>query len=78
MDTIRNDHKELEYAYNKVHESKTLPDKARWQNQFTWGLACHSIGEELVVYPAMERNVHNGKNMADDDRIEHHIVSNIS
>jgi len=49
--------------------------QVRWQNQFTWELARHSIGEELVVYPAMEKHLgEKGRTMADKDRKEHLAV----
>ncbi|KAE8139751.1 hemerythrin HHE cation binding domain-containing protein [Aspergillus pseudotamarii] len=73
-DLIKNDHRELEDAYNRILSVKTNDDKERWQNQFTWELARHSIGEELVVYPRMEKVLNNGKAMADHDRHEHQIV----
>ncbi|KAF4215904.1 hypothetical protein CNMCM5878_007635 [Aspergillus fumigatiaffinis] len=73
-DAIKDDHRELEEAYNKILSAKTSDEKARWQNQFTWELARHSIGEELIVYPLMEKNLPNGKEMADKDRSEHQTV----
>ena len=73
-DAIKDDHRELEEAYNKILSAKTSDEKTRWQNQFTWELARHSIGEELIVYPLMEKNLPNGKEMADKDRSEHQIV----
>lgn len=73
-DEIKHDHRQLEHAYNQVLNAKTLGDKEKWQNQFTWELACHSIGEELVVYPAFERYLVNGRDMADRDRADHKIV----
>lgn len=73
-DEIKHDHRQLEHAYNQVLQAKTLEDKEKWQNQFTWELACHSIGEELVVYPAFERYLVNGRDMADRDRADHKIV----
>lgn len=72
--TIKNDHRELEEAYNKILSSSTDDEKVRWQNQFTWELARHSIGEELLVYPAFEKNLADGKQMADKDRAEHQKV----
>ncbi|WRT68182.1 uncharacterized protein IL334_005157 [Kwoniella shivajii] len=68
---IIHDHKELEEYYNNIISSTTKDDKIRWQNQFTWELARHSIGEELVVYPAFEKYLADGKAMADQDRAEH-------
>ncbi|RHZ52741.1 hypothetical protein CDV55_100500 [Aspergillus turcosus] len=73
-DAIRDDHRELEDAYNKILAAATADEKRRWQNQFTWELARHSIGEELIVYPLMEKNLPNGKAMADKDRAEHQSV----
>ncbi|WVF72581.1 hypothetical protein IAT40_007398 [Kwoniella sp. CBS 6097] len=70
-EVITHDHRELEEYYNNILSSSTEDDKVRWQNQFTWELARHSIGEELVVYPAMEKYLQNGKQMADKDRQEH-------
>lgn len=75
--TIKNDHRELEDAYNKILSSSTDDEKVRWQNQFTWELARHSIGEELLVYPAFEKNLADGKEMADKDRAEHQKVSSL-
>lgn len=72
--TIKDDHRELEDAYNKILSSSTDDEKVRWQNQFTWELARHSIGEELLVYPAFEKNLADGKQMADKDRAEHQKV----
>jgi hypothetical protein len=76
MDAIKHDHAELKDYYHKILDAKDSDTKARWQNQFTWELARHSTGEELVVYPAMERNMGDeGKQMADKDRSEHNKVS---
>jgi hemerythrin superfamily protein len=73
-DAIKDDHRELEDAYNKILNATTADEKRRWQNQFTWELARHSIGEELIVYPLMEKNLPNGKALADKDRAEHQSV----
>ncbi|KAI1753737.1 HHE domain protein [Xylaria castorea] len=70
-DSIIHDHKELEQFYNNIKNAKSVDEKTQWRNQFTWELARHSIGEELVVYPAFERLLPNGKEMADKDRKEH-------
>lgn len=68
---IVHDHKELDEFYNNIINATDADTKVRWQNQFVWELARHSIGEELVVYPAMEKHLPNGKEMADKDRQEH-------
>lgn len=73
-DAVKNDHRRLEDAYHNVLQAKTVEDREKWQNQFTWLLAVHAVGEEMVVYPAFERYLINGTDMADRDRVEHKIV----
>lgn len=74
-DTIKTDHRELEDYYNKILKSTTDKEKIQWQNQFTWELTRHSIGEELVVYPQFEKKLSDGRLMADKDRREHQAVN---
>ena len=73
-DIIVHDHVELDRYYNNILNSKDNDSKTRWQNQFTWELARHSIGEELVVYRAVEKSLPDGKEMAEKDRAEHRKV----
>lgn len=73
-DAITKDHRELEDYYNKILTASTDKEKAQWQNQFTWELARHSHGEELVVYPVFEKSLADGQAMADKDRREHTTV----
>ncbi|OBT74901.1 hypothetical protein VF21_06090 [Pseudogymnoascus sp. 05NY08] len=74
-DAIKKDHRELEQYYNNIINAKDSDEATRWQNQFTWELARHSIGEELVVYPSFEKLLgQQGKQMADKDRADHHTV----
>ncbi|KAJ6088464.1 hypothetical protein N7486_009725 [Penicillium sp. IBT 16267x] len=68
---IKKDHREIEEYYDKILTSTTEKEKTQWQNQFTWELARHSIGEELVVYPQFEKLLADGRAMADKDRKEH-------
>jgi hemerythrin superfamily protein len=65
---VKRDHHELEKCYNNMMVSKDLDTTKRWQNQFTWELARHSIAEEIVVYSAFERHLPNGEEMAEKDR----------
>jgi len=72
---IKKDHAELHEYYNNILDAKDADTQTRWQNQFTWELARHSIGEELVLYPAMEKHLGaEGKKLADKDREEHQAV----
>lgn len=74
---ITKDHRELEEYYNEVINNPNDHDhQERYGNQFTWELARHSVGEELVVYPAFEKFMGSkGHEMAESDRKEHHKVS---
>lgn len=73
-DRIKHDHDELREYYNNIKKAKSDDDKIKWQNQFVWELARHSIAEEIVVYPAMEKHVPNGVKLAEKDRSEHQEV----
>ncbi|RAL10925.1 HHE domain protein, partial [Aspergillus homomorphus CBS 101889] len=74
---ITSDHRDLEDAYNHIMNAPDAEERAKWQNQFTWELARHSLGEELVVYPSMEKHLNNGTDMADHDRMEHQVVKEL-
>lgn len=73
-EAIKEDHREIQEAYNKIRAAKDLDTKQRWQNQFIWELARHSVGEELVVYPAIQKYLRDGKVRADKDREQHQSV----
>jgi hemerythrin superfamily protein len=75
-EAITRDHREIEQYYNEVVNNPGNHDhQQRFGNQFTWELARHSIAEELVVYPAFEKYLGDkGKQMAEEDRKEHHQV----
>lgn len=73
-DAIKKDHREIESYYENIINTSDETEQVRWQNQFTWELARHSIGEELVVYPALEKYVLGGVDIANKDRQEHQTV----
>ncbi|KAM0482353.1 hypothetical protein ACHAPX_002870 [Trichoderma viride] len=75
-DAITKDHREIEQYYNEVINNPNDQDhQTRYGNQFVWELARHSVGEELVVYPAMEKYLGpKGKDMAESDRKDHAVV----
>lgn len=75
IDTIKTDHRHIEEYYNNVINATDDDARTRWQNQFVWEVARHSIAEELVVYPAIEKHLPDGKQRADKDRAEHQVVS---
>lgn len=74
-EAIKDDHRKLESCYNIIVNSEDEDERTRFQNQFTWELARHSVAEELVLFPAMEKLRSDGKEKLDDDRREHSAVS---
>jgi hemerythrin superfamily protein len=73
--TITEDHRELEKLYSEIIGSKDIDHQTRFGNQFVWELARHSVAEELIVYPAMEKYMGvEGKQHAEKDREQHHKV----
>ncbi|KAL2268032.1 hypothetical protein VTJ83DRAFT_2878 [Remersonia thermophila] len=77
-DVVTKDHRELESYYNEIINSNDPDHQERFGNQFTWELARHSVAEELIVYPAMEKLLGDrGHKMAEDDRKEHHRVKEL-
>ncbi|KAI0396290.1 hypothetical protein F5Y17DRAFT_420300 [Xylariaceae sp. FL0594] len=72
---IQEDHKQLKDYYNRAVSSKDPDEQERYGNAFIWELARHSIAEEIVVYPAMERDVPGeGTSIADKDRAQHQEI----
>lgn len=70
-DAICHDHHELESYYSRIMaiDEKDTDAKERWQNQLTWELARHAVGEEIVLYPAYEKYLgETGKKTADKNR----------
>jgi len=71
-DAIIKDHRELKEYYGKYKSATTEKEQEQWSNQFRWELARHSVGEELLLYPAFEKHFGaEGKAMADHDRADH-------
>lgn len=54
---IRADHRDLALCYRRIVDAADEDEQTRHQNQFTWELARHLVGEELVLFPAMQKNV---------------------
>ncbi|KAI0428289.1 hypothetical protein F5Y09DRAFT_313484 [Xylaria sp. FL1042] len=70
-EAIKEDHKQLKDYYSRAVNSKDPDEQERYGNAFIWELARHSIAEELVVYPAFERDIQDGRAIADNDRAQH-------
>ncbi|KAK3842659.1 MAG: hemerythrin HHE cation binding domain protein [Linnemannia gamsii] len=72
---VKKDHRELEEYYHKILDAKDEEEKTRWANQFTWELARHSVGEELVMYPQMKKSIEDGDALVEKDLREHQEAS---
>ena len=63
-----------DYYDQYVKASGDADAQERWSNQFRWEVARHAVGEELVVYPLMEKHLGaKGKELADHDRADHEV-----
>ncbi|KAF8908642.1 HHE domain-containing protein [Gymnopilus junonius] len=61
------------YDYYAQYEKNKLNTdlEERWSNQFRWEVARHAVGEELVIYPLMEKYLGaKGKELADKGRAD--------
>lgn len=71
-DAICTDHRDLGSYYNSIVDAEDGDEQTRYQNQFTWELARHVVGEELVLYPALEAQLPDGDT---SNRRQHRTVS---
>ena len=62
--------------YSRAWDRKDINAQTRWARQLTWEVARHAVGEEIVVYPLMEKHLGDkGRELADHDRKEHQVRS---
>ena len=61
--------------YKRARERNDVEAQGRWARQLTWEVARHAVGEEIVVYPLMEKHLgEQGLKLADEDRAEHQVT----
>jgi len=66
--------KMYEYYDQYVRASGNKDAQERWANQLTWEIARHAVGEEIIVYPLMEKHLgQKGVELADQDRADHQV-----
>ena len=70
-DAVKSDHRQLETYYTRIVNSTDAEEKERYQNAFVWKLSRHSIAEELVSYPSLEKYIPGGYLLAKKDRSHH-------
>ncbi|PVG01603.1 hypothetical protein CPB86DRAFT_727372, partial [Serendipita vermifera] len=80
-EAIKEDHQEMYEYYDEYLRARNNSDvdaQARWARQLTWEVARHAVGEEIVVYPLMEKHMGaKGKELADEDRTQHQVVKKL-
>lgn len=65
-----------EYYNQYLNAAGDKDAQERWSRQLIWEIARHSIGEEIVVYPLLEKHLGaEGKALADGDRNDHQVRS---
>ncbi|KAK9235761.1 hypothetical protein V1525DRAFT_390170 [Lipomyces kononenkoae] len=74
IDAVKQDHRHIEKCYESILKAETNDSRIRWANQFIWEVARHSIGEEILLYPAFEKYIQGGQAVASEDRTEHQTV----
>ncbi|KAF9002434.1 hypothetical protein BDQ17DRAFT_1306225 [Cyathus striatus] len=75
-EAIIGDHEQIHVYADEYKRAKGNADaQERWGNQLTWAIARHSVGEEIVVYPLLQKYLGDtGAEMAETDRGEHQVV----
>lgn len=71
LPVIKSEHATLHAHTTQILRGLNPDEQTRYQNQFTWELARHMIGEELVVYPAIVAHVQHGTALSNKNRLEH-------
>jgi len=81
FEAIKEDHEEMYEYHDEYKRARSKGDaeaQGRWARQLTWEIARHAVGEEIVVYPLMEKHLgERGKELADHDRAEHQNVKEL-
>ncbi|KAJ3518002.1 hypothetical protein NMY22_g13839 [Coprinellus aureogranulatus] len=77
FNAVADDHQEMYEYYDSYLRAAGNPElQTKWSNQLRWEIARHAVGEEIVIYPLMERYLgEEGVRLADHDRDEHQVRS---
>ncbi|KAF6760661.1 HHE domain-containing protein [Ephemerocybe angulata] len=76
FDAVADDHQEMYEYYDQFVKHNGQPEvQQKWANQLIWEIARHAVGEEIVVYPLMEKYLgEEGLKLANEDRADHQFV----
>lgn len=71
QDTILHDHRLIRSLAEAITTNPNVDDQTRYQNQLTWELARHLVGTEIVLFPAYEKYIRHGGEIAESERKVH-------
>ncbi|BDD62521.1 hypothetical protein MAP00_007489 [Monascus purpureus] len=74
QEAIEHDHHVIKAHYQAIATSKDHDEQTRYQNQLTWEMARHVVGEELVLFPAFEKYLKDGGESSVKNRQQHDTV----
>jgi hypothetical protein len=64
--------------YMRAKDKSDIDAQSRWARQLTWEVARHAVGEEIVVYPLMEKHLgEKGLKLTNNDRAEHQVCADL-
>lgn len=72
---LEQDYDQVAIFHQGAGAAPTLDEKRGFQNALIWELARHTVAKELVVFPAVEEVVDNGKELVEKERHAHQKVS---
>eukprot|EP00741_Cyanophora_paradoxa_P007797 tig00001214_g7543.t1 len=76
-DLLQKDHSFIKEDYNRWKASKNAEEKIRWANQFILDVSQHSVAEEIVYYPEIEKRQKGGSISKQKHLDEHQEVKNM-
>ncbi|KAG8815084.1 hypothetical protein FRB91_001561 [Serendipita sp. 411] len=79
IEAIKADHQEMYDYYDEyIRAEGDIDAQGKWGRLLTWEVARHAAGEEIVVYPLIEKHLgEEGVRMANEDREQHQAVKEL-
>jgi hemerythrin-like domain-containing protein len=71
---IKMDHLVVRKIYDKFKNAINKEEAQEWRNQLVYEIACHSVAEEIVLYPVIRDQLPNGKELFNISMNEHKEV----
>jgi len=74
---LEQDYDQVAIFHQGAGAAPTLDEKRGFQNALIWELARHIVAKELVVFPAVEELVDNGKELVEKERHAHQKIKEL-